>query len=231
LYSLLFAFLDELLFVFSTEDVIPCDMKILRFSAGGVATGVGAGAGARAGVGAGAGARAGVGAGAGARAGVGAGAGGAKVAIGEGEEDEYCIRVMLKGEKFDLGKHPQGTEVKAITYSNMQVFGKGLEGKGVVFGAGVGGGTGEGEGEGEGGASACSGAASRAPPAVATASGSGAGVAHVYLVVLRDRKQGGSTCTLSLTSRRQPIISSFRYSFLLSSSIIEIHCKRGSNMQ
>lgn len=39
--------------------------------------------------------------------------------IAEGEE----MRVKCKcyGEEFQLGKHPQGTEVKAITYSAMQI--------------------------------------------------------------------------------------------------------------
>jgi hypothetical protein len=26
------------------------------------------------------------------------------------------------GERFEMGRHPQGTEVKAITYSAMQIF-------------------------------------------------------------------------------------------------------------
>ena len=37
--------------------------------------------------------------------------------------DRENFKIVAKGygEKFDLSKHPQGTEVKAITYSNLQV--------------------------------------------------------------------------------------------------------------
>lgn len=44
-----------------------------------------------------------------------------KVKIVEFDRSNWRIRAELYGEEFDLEKHPQGTEVKAITYSNMQV--------------------------------------------------------------------------------------------------------------
>jgi len=37
---------------------------------------------------------------------------------------EYKVKFKAYGELFDLKKHPQGTEVKAITYSAMQVVPK-----------------------------------------------------------------------------------------------------------
>ena len=39
----------------------------------------------------------------------------------ERSEEEIKIKSVGYGETFDLDKHPQGTEVKAITYSAMQI--------------------------------------------------------------------------------------------------------------
>lgn len=68
LNSLLYKFLDELLFAFSTEDTICRDVRIVLFDRGGLR-----------------------------------------------------LKARGHGERFDLAKHEQGTEIKAITYSNMQI--------------------------------------------------------------------------------------------------------------
>lgn len=49
------------------------------------------------------------------------------------EFDRENLRIKAKGygETFEIGKHPQGADVKAITYSNMQVHEN--EGKSEVF--------------------------------------------------------------------------------------------------
>ncbi|GAB1597481.1 protein archease-like [Argonauta hians] len=47
-----------------------------------------------------------------------------KVKILEFDLQNFSIHAEGYGEEFDLDKHPQGTEVKAITYSNMQVHDK-----------------------------------------------------------------------------------------------------------
>ena len=41
--------------------------------------------------------------------------------ITEFDKSNFSIKAKGYGETFDLSKHPQGTEVKAITYSNMQI--------------------------------------------------------------------------------------------------------------
>lgn len=40
---------------------------------------------------------------------------------------EFSLKANLKGEEFDLSKHEQGSEVKAITYSYMKVNDKSVE--------------------------------------------------------------------------------------------------------
>ena len=44
-----------------------------------------------------------------------------KIVITEFDAERGYVKATGYGEQFDINKHPQGTEVKAITYSNMQV--------------------------------------------------------------------------------------------------------------
>ena len=37
------------------------------------------------------------------------------------DRERFTIRSNARGEKFDISKHTQGTEIKAITYSNMKI--------------------------------------------------------------------------------------------------------------
>ena len=71
MHTLLFAFMDEFLFHFSTDGFCCKEAKIIQL-----------------------------------------------------DRKAFSITVKGEGEKFDLSKHPQGTEIKAITYSNMQVHEK-----------------------------------------------------------------------------------------------------------
>ncbi|KAK9917654.1 hypothetical protein WJX75_006918 [Coccomyxa subellipsoidea] len=66
--SLLYNFLDELLFVFSTELLVCCELTVLTL-----------------------------------------------------DRATWKIRAFANGEKFERGRHASGTEIKAITYSAMQI--------------------------------------------------------------------------------------------------------------
>lgn len=56
-----------------------------------------------------------------------------KLRITEFNRETFTIKCSCYGEPFDLAKHPQGTEVKAITYSAMQILQNEAEGKVDVF--------------------------------------------------------------------------------------------------
>eukprot|EP01125_Pyxidicula_operculata_P018510 TRINITY_DN6574_c0_g1_i1.p1 TRINITY_DN6574_c0_g1~~TRINITY_DN6574_c0_g1_i1.p1 ORF type:complete len:151 (-),score=23.25 TRINITY_DN6574_c0_g1_i1:59-511(-) len=81
LESLLYTFLEEVLFMFSTEYIIFNQIKIIEFEAG----------------------------------------------------PTYKVVFQCRGEEWDHDKHPQGTEIKAITYSAMQVIEKGNSGLSEIF--------------------------------------------------------------------------------------------------
>lgn len=49
------------------------------------------------------------------------------------DTENFTIRCRCYGEPFLLGKHPQGTEVKAITYSAMEITDAGTKDKCEVF--------------------------------------------------------------------------------------------------
>ncbi|KAF2906138.1 hypothetical protein ILUMI_00030 [Ignelater luminosus] len=83
LESLLYHFLDELLFLFSCEPFLICSKVVITEF------------------------------------------------ITEGED--FRIKCKCYGEEFTLGKHPQGTEVKAITYSAMQIISEPEHNKFQVF--------------------------------------------------------------------------------------------------
>jgi SHS2 domain-containing protein len=101
LISLLFAFLDTCLFEYGSDYFIGRDVRILSFRRGGVELAQAEAAEA-------------------AEASVDAGT----EVTDEGSSPGAPFRIVaaLYGELFDPSRHMQGTEIKAITYSNMQIY-------------------------------------------------------------------------------------------------------------
>lgn len=56
-----------------------------------------------------------------------------KLVITDFNLETFAIKCSCYGEPFDLSKHPQGTEVKAITYSAMQIVQNNEQGRVDVF--------------------------------------------------------------------------------------------------
>ncbi|KAL4420217.1 hypothetical protein ABPG77_011041 [Micractinium sp. CCAP 211/92] len=93
LHSLLFNFLDELLFAFATDFFVAKRMRITRFDRADRAS----------------------------QGGGGADAGDSTGGTGADGAGGWRIEAEGEGERFDRARHACGTEVKAITYSAMQI--------------------------------------------------------------------------------------------------------------
>ena len=52
-----------------------------------------------------------------------------KIHITEFDTENFKIKATIEGELFDRSRHPIGTEIKAITFSNMQIYEPGQEGE------------------------------------------------------------------------------------------------------
>ena len=100
LISLLYNFLDACLYAFTSEDFIAKDFALLEMLAPGVSAEAAAAA----------------------VAANGPCSAAAAPAPAPSACPPFRISVLAYGEPFRYGEHAQGTEVKAITYSNMQIF-------------------------------------------------------------------------------------------------------------